>query len=293
DWKPAVAPLMTRWAKDVRPDKVHPEYPRPQMVREKWQNLNGLWQFAEAKVGEAPPIGKNLDGRILVPFPVESALSGVGKRMERLWYRRTFTIPKDWEDRTVLNFGAVEWEATVWVDGTKLGDHRGGYDHFTFDITDALKKGEGEHELIVGVFDPSDAGYQPRGKQVRKPEGIWYTPSTGIWQTVWLEPVQKTYISSLRIIPDLSTKTARFWVQFNGPKPDKLFVGASISASGKFLRAWLPRVRDDNNTVAFEWTIEDEFFHLWSPESPFLYDLTLNLGADFKGSDQVKTYFGM
>src|SRR5437764_2749834 len=112
DWKPAPSPLMTRWAKDVSPDRVHAEYPRPQMVREKWQNLNGLWQFAEAKPGEAPPVGKNLDGRILVPFPVESALSGVGKRMERLWYRRTFTIPQDWDVRTLLHFGAVDWEAT-------------------------------------------------------------------------------------------------------------------------------------------------------------------------------------
>ncbi len=118
DWKPAPAPLTTRWAKDVSPDKVHPEYPRPQMVREKWQNLNGLWQFAAAKEGEQPPIGKNLHGQILVPFPVESALSGVGKHFDRLWYRRTFTIPAAWAgQRVLLHFGAVDWEAKVWVNG--------------------------------------------------------------------------------------------------------------------------------------------------------------------------------
>jgi beta-galactosidase/beta-glucuronidase len=194
EWKPAAGPLMTRWAKDVTPDKVLPEYPRPQMVRKDWQSLNGLWQLAFAKEGEEPPVGKNLSEQILVPFPVESALSGVMKHSDRLWYRRTFTVPKDWSgQRILLHFGAVDWEATVWVNGKKLGAHRGGYDGFEFDISDALKK-EGEQELIVGVYDPTDKSTQPRGKQVLNPESIWYTPTTGIWQTVWLEPVPKTSI---------------------------------------------------------------------------------------------------
>src|SRR5438105_2193523 len=140
DWKPADGPLMTRWAKDVTPDKVHPEYPRPQMVREDWLNLNGLWQLAFATEGEAAPAGKDLPERILVPFPVESALSGVMKRAERLWYRLTFTVPEKWgRQRVLLHFGAVDWEATVWVNGKEIGKHQGGYDAFSFDITDALR----------------------------------------------------------------------------------------------------------------------------------------------------------
>src|SRR5713226_8725592 len=160
DWRPAQGPLATKWAKDVSPDKVLPEYPRPQMARKDWQNLNGLWQLAFAKEGEEPPVGKNLSEQILVPFPVESALSGVMKHSDRLWYRRTLTVPKKWAgQRTLLHFGAVDWEATVWVNGKHLGGHRGGYDPFTFDITDALKE-KGDQELIVGVFDPTDKGTQ-------------------------------------------------------------------------------------------------------------------------------------
>src|SRR5438552_12976618 len=194
DWQPARGPLLTRWAKDVQADKVHPEYPRPQMVRKDWLNLNGLWQLALAKKDESPPFGKNLPERILVPFPVESALSGVMKRADRLWYRRTFTVPEEWAGRrTLLHFGAVDWEATVWVNGKKLGSHRGGYDAFSFDISEALKP-TGEQERLVGVWDPTDAGSQPRGKQVSKPKGIYYTPATGIWRTVWLEPVGQASI---------------------------------------------------------------------------------------------------
>ena len=217
EWQPAKGPLMTRWAKDVKADKSHPEYPRPQMRRERWQNLNGLWQLAFAKKDEATPIGKDLSERILVPFPVESALSGVMKHAERLWYRRLFTVPKEWKDqRVLLHFGAVDWEATVWVNGKEIGSHRGGYDAFTFDITDALKK-DGEQELIVGVWDPTDAGTQPRGKQVRKPGGIFYTPTTGIWQTVWLEPVPKAHIDRLKIVPDLDRKQVHVTIVDSGP----------------------------------------------------------------------------
>src|SRR5438128_334135 len=169
DWKPAPGPLLTRWAKDVSPQKVHAEYPRPQMVREKWQNLNGLWDFAAG--AEKPAAWPQ---KILVPFPLESALSGVGKMVEgTVWYRRTFTIPADWKgQRVLLHFGAVNWESHIWVNGKEVGEHKGGYDAFTFDITDQLK--DGENELLVSARNPSDAGPQPRGKQVRKPGGIFY-----------------------------------------------------------------------------------------------------------------------
>ncbi|MEK6260835.1 MAG: sugar-binding domain-containing protein, partial [Planctomycetota bacterium] len=220
EWQPKQAPLMTKWAKDVKPENPLPEYPRPQMVREQWQNLNGLWEYAIRPKGEGKPNSWESE-KILVPFPVESALSGVMKRVgpdNRLWYRRTFSLPKQdgkiipaWTDKNILlHFGAVDWETTVWLNGKEVGSHKGGYDPFTFDITAALKsaalEADGPNELIVSVYDPSDAGFQPRGKQVRNAHGIWYTPTTGIWQTVWLEPVPKTYIRGVTITPDFDNQ---------------------------------------------------------------------------------------
>ena len=206
-WQPATGPLKTRWAKDVSPENAHPEYPRPQMVRKDWLNLNGLWDFAITGKDAKPA---EFSSQILVPFPVESALSGVMKHVsenDRIWYRRTFEVPKSWRDRRVLlHFGAVDFETTVWVNGQQVGQHRGGYDGFSFDITGALNK-SGPNELLVGVWDPTDAGTQPRGKQVRKPNGIWYTSTSGIWQTVWLEPVSSASIIELKITPDVDAGT--------------------------------------------------------------------------------------
>ena len=212
EWQPKQAPLMTKWAKDVKPENPLPEYPRPQMVREQWQNLNGLWEYAIRPKAEGQP--DKWDGQILVPFPVESALSGVMKLVgpdNRLWYGRTFSLPKydgkvipAWTDKNILlHFGAVDWETTVWLNGKEVGSHKGGYDPFTFDVTAALKN-DGPNELVVSVWDGSDDGYQPRGKQVRKPEGIWYTPTTGIWQTVWLEPVPELSIAGIIIETDMT-----------------------------------------------------------------------------------------
>src|SRR5262245_18626207 len=199
EWKPAPGPLTTRWAKDVSSDKVLPEYPRPQMVREQWMNLNGLWDFCPM---EKPGTWPN---KILVPFPVESSLSGYCKMVNGpVWYRRTFKIPDKWKgQRVLLHFGAVNWESHVMINGTQVGTHKGGYDGFSFDITERLKPGD--NEIIVRAVNPTDAGTQPRGKQVRKPSGIFYTPSTGIWQTVWLEPVPTTYVESVEIVPDADT----------------------------------------------------------------------------------------
>lgn len=171
--------MRTRWSAEVTSNNVLPEYPRPQLVRDRWLNLNGLWQYTTSEEGDS-------GGEILVPFPIEAALSGVQKILnnQRLVYRRTFTIPQDWAgQRILLHFGAVDWEAKVRVNDTDLGSHRGGYDPFSFDITPALRS-EGPQELVVEVWDPTDSLPQPRGKQVVKPHGIWYTPTTGIWQTV-------------------------------------------------------------------------------------------------------------
>ena len=292
DWKPAPAPLMTRWAKDVSPDKVHPEYPRPHMVREKWQNLNGLWQFADAKADETPPFGKNLDGKILVPFPVESALSGVGKHYDRLWYRRMFTIPADWAGkRLLLHFGAVDWEAKVWVNGKSVGEHRGGYDAFTFDITDAVTKNDVQ-ELIVGVYDPTDGHWQPRGKQIRKPEGIWYTPSSGIWQTVWMEPVPPASIESFQIIADVKTQTVRVIVTGrNTNAMHQAAVEVSFQRKpGEFIHSGTL----GELSTPIKVYLRSDPLRLWSPESPFRYDLEVQLqDKDGRLLDHVRGYLAL
>ncbi|MBE3068979.1 MAG: glycoside hydrolase family 2 [Planctomycetes bacterium] len=284
-WKPADGPLMTRWAKDVAPGKVHPEYPRPQMVRKDWMDLNGLWQYATAAEGEAPPAGKDLDGEILVPFPIQSALSGVMKEADRLWYRRTFKVPDGWKGRRVLlHFGAVDWEATVYVNGKQVGDHRGGYDAFSADITDALKAG-GDQELVVGVFDPTDKGNQPRGKQVLKPGGIMYTAVTGIWQTVWLEPVPEARIGRLVLTPDVDGKCLRLTVAAAGDG-DGLTVEAVATDGGK-------EVGKVSGKAGAELRLSVPDAKLWSPDTPHLYDLKVQLSAGGKVVDSVASYFGM
>jgi hypothetical protein len=285
DWQPARGPLMTRWAKDVSPDKALPEYPRPQMVRKDWMNLNGLWEFANATEGDAVPVGKKLDGQILVPFPIESALSGVMKPVQRAWYRRTFDLKPQWADkRLLLHFGAVNWEATVWVNGTKFDTHRGGYDGFTLDITDALKK-DGPQEIVVGVWNPLDAGTQPRGKQVRKPGGIFYTGSSGIWQTVWLEPVPKASIDSLALVPDLDRQKVTITVRGRGTTKDHR-VTITVAA---------PQVDPVSRLhVPLDTPIEIDVARVlpWSPETPFLYDVTVDLVDDQSGTgiDTVASY---
>jgi len=300
EWQPAKGPSMTQWAKGVSPDNVHPEYPRPQMVREDWLNLNGLWEYAIRPKDESQP--NNFDGEILVPFPVESALSGVMKRVgeeNRLWYRRTFEIPHKWSGkRVLLHFGAVDWETMVWINGKKIGEHRGGYDPFTFDVTDALKD-SGLQEVVLSVWDPTDAGTQPRGKQVRKPRGIWYTAVTGIWQTVWLEPVPETYIRSIRIEPDVDGN--RIWMTVNtAGQPDKYVVHGEVI---------FPPDKQGYRDISGRWDYPAKIFwislgtsatKLWSPDSPFLYDLRIalherkdrtSLGGE--KIDEVTSYCGM
>ncbi|MEN6523187.1 MAG: sugar-binding domain-containing protein, partial [Anaerolineaceae bacterium] len=203
--------IRTPWQPD-QPIPL-PEYPRPQMVRPDWLNLNGEWDYAIRPQTESEP--RKYDGKILVPFAAESALSGVQRSLqpdERLWYHRTFPIPETWRGRRVLlHFGAVDHACEVWVNGVAVGSHVGGYLPFTFDLTHFLKPGE--NELIVAVTDPSDSGLQQHGKQVLHPKGIWYTAVSGIWQTVWLEPVPETSIASFQLIPDLDSGTLRITVK--------------------------------------------------------------------------------
>ena len=286
-WQPAKGPLMTRWAEQVSPKKVHSEYPRPQMVRKDWMNLNGLWEYAIRPKDASQP--DRFDGQILVPFPVESALSGVMKAVgqdNRLWYRRTVKTPKKWASQKVLlHFGAVDWDATVWVNGKQVGNHRGGYDPFTLDITETLKP-SGEQEIIVSVWDPTDAGTQPRGKQVREPRGIWYTAVTGIWRTVWLEPVPKTYIESIRLVPDIDSESLRVVAVCPGASPS---YDVEVEAKDGWFTKDKTKGKPGDRIVL---TIKKP--KLWSPDSPFLYDLKVRLEDNIgKKVDEVTGYFGM
>ncbi len=284
-WQPAEGPLKTRWAKEVTPQNALPEYPRPQMVRKEWLNLNGLWDFTVTPK-EAKP--EEYRAEILVPYPVESALSGVMKPVsenDRLWYRRMFEVPRQWWGRRVLlHFGAVDFETTVWVNGQNLGTHRGGYDGFTFDITGALVP-VGENELVVSAWDPTDAGTQPRGKQVRKPHGIWYTSSSGIWQTVWLEPVSAAHFSGLKIVPDLDKSTVTI-TPVMAPSLGKYVVEAIVYDG-------VSRVGSEQADVGKDLVLHLNRPRPWSPEDPHLYNLTVTLKLSGRTLDKVESYFGL
>jgi Glycosyl hydrolases family 2, sugar binding domain/Glycosyl hydrolases family 2/Glycosyl hydrolases family 2, TIM barrel domain len=284
-WHPAKAPLMTRWAEEVGPTNVWPEYPRPQLVRPDWMNLNGLWDYAITpdSVMRLPPFA----GKILVPFPVESALSGVMTNLDersKLWYHRTFSVPAAWRGQRVrLHFGAADWRCEVWVNGREIGRHQGGYDAFTFDITEGLHW-QGAEEISVCITDPTE-GDQPRGKQSRKPEGIFYTSTSGIWQTVWLEPVPDVCIDRLKITPDLDTKSVRVWAAVNSFSENlRVEVVALIDGKEIAHASGLPNA--DLSVILPQ-------PHLWSPDDPFLYDLKVTLKDGDKILDSVSSYFGM
>ncbi len=284
-WHPAKAPLMTRWAAEVGPTNALPEYPRPQLVRTEWLNLNGLWDYAITPdtVSSPPPFA----AQILVPFPVESALSGVMTNFDehsKLWYHRRFTLPTAWRGQRVrLHFGAVDWRCQVWVNGQAIGQHQGGYDPFTFDVTDALGK-KGAEEVIVCVTDPTE-GDQPRGKQSRKPDGIFYTSTSGIWQTVWLEPVPDVCIDRLKTTPDVDAKALHITVAVNSFS-DNLRVRVAALVNGQEISSitGLPN-------AGLLLSLPNP--HLWSPDDPFLYDLKVTLFAGDKPLDSVTSYFGM
>jgi len=231
DWEPADLRLATRWSDEVSSESPRPEYPRPMMRRDDWRNLNGLWDYAVVERDAEP---EEYDGKILVPFAIESSLSGVAARVgesKSLWYRRSFEVPDEWEGkRVLLHFEAVDWDATVIVNDHTVTRHRGGYDPFTVDITDYLYEG-GEQELVVSVWDPTDAGSQPRGKQVSEPGGIFYTPVTGIWQTVWLEPVPEMSIEGLQTTPDIDRDRITISVRTQGATETDV-VTATVSAAG-------------------------------------------------------------
>ncbi len=284
-WQPAGNRIKTGWAEEIDPANPLPEYPRPQMERQQWLNLNGMWDYAIVKAGSNMPGA--YDGKILVPYPVESSLSGVQKRVgeeNELWYQRNFTVPVAWKNKNVLlNFGAVDWKADVWVNDIKVGTHKGGYAPFSFDITPFLVKGE--QKLVVKVWDPSDKGFQPRGKQVNDPRGIWYTPVTGIWQTVWIEPVEKAYITHLKIVPNIDGGNVSVFAATEGTTSADIIevkvlengnvIGVGKAAAGQEVQVAVPDAR------------------LWSPDSPYLYSMEVLVLKDGKETDKVSSYFGM
>lgn len=285
-WKPVGDKIKTPWAEKVDPANVLPEYPRPQMVRSQWVNLNGLWDYAIKPVGAMEP--KTMDGKILVPFAVESSLSGVQKGLtekDELWYRRTFSVPAAWKGSNVLlNFGAVDWKADVFVNDILAGSHTGGFTPFSLDITPYLKA-KGEQKLVVRVFDGTDKGYQPRGKQVLNPNGIWYTPVSGIWQTVWIEPVAKSHISGIKAIPNLDQKNIA------------VTVAAENCTTGDLVEV---KILDKGKLVASATGLPGSPLRLgiaepklWSPDSPFLYDMEVSLRQGGKTVDKVDSYTAM
>lgn len=284
-WKPAGEKIKTKWGEKLDPKNVLAEYPRPIMQRQNWKNLNGLWNYAITDTSRTQP--PTFDGKILVPFAAESSLSGVMKKVgaaKDLWYKSTFTIPKNWKGKDILlNFGAVDWRTEVWINDQKVGSHEGGYTPFSFNITKYLNNSA--QQITVKVWDPTDQGPQPRGKQLNNPNGIWYTPVTGIWQTVWLEPVAKQHITSLKTVSDIEKSTINITPKISGASTNDL-VEVNILQSGKLISS--TKVRAGSKIL-----IPIKNAKLWSPESPFLYQMNVKLWSKGMMRDEVKSYFAM
>jgi beta-galactosidase/beta-glucuronidase len=284
-WRMQPVAVETRWARQVSPLNALPEYPRPQMVRNNWQNLNGLWKYAITAWDAGLP--SKYDGEILLPFPIESALSGVATPLyptQRLWYKRSIIKPDTRNGkRILLHFGAVDWKATVYLNGKIIGSHLGGYQHFSFDITASLRPGE--NELVVSVFDPTNMGNNPHGKQTLRPRNILYTANSGIWQTVWMETVPPAYISSLYMTPDIDANCLELHVYTSMNDKDYAIEAIATTSGNKI-----------SSTIGapgslLELPVENP--HLWSPDDPFLYQLEVRLLYKGKVVDTISSYFGM
>lgn len=283
-WKPVSGKLLTPWTETLNPQNVHSEYPRPQMVRKEWKNLNGLWQYAIAagKHGEKPT---HFEGEILVPFAVESALSGVGRTVGKdstMWYKKEVNIDKKLRKGNVLlHFGAVDWSMVLYVNKQKVGTHEGGYDPFYFDITKYLKKGE-KQEIVISVWDSTNEGLQPNGKQVVNPHGIWYTPVTGIWQTVWLESVAQTHIEDFKINTDIETGEISISPKVASPLPSDKIVVSVWEGENK--------LAENSQEAGSIIKLKVNNAKLWSPDSPFLYRLKLSVLRNGKTIDEIDSY---
>ena len=296
-WTPAGENIRTRWASEVSPENARPEYPRPQMVRSHWQNLNGLWDYAiSEKDAASMPVP---DGKILVPFCVESSLSGVGKRVDgdhALWYRTSLVKPDAWKGKNViLHFDAVDWSAEVFIDGKQIASHTGGYTAFSVDVTEYI--GENPVELTVRVWDPTDDHEYsvPHGKQVANPQGIWYTPVTGIWQSVWMEAVDSAaYIEDYNVETDIETGEISVSAICAGAEEgDKIRVDVLRPKIGyDTSRPGWSIFRKGRATVPAGQTADIRIRRpkLWTPDSPYLYGLKISLIRNGKVIDKVQGY---
>ena len=303
-WSPAGDRIRTPWAEEVSPTNSHPEYPRPQMVRSEWQSLNGLWDYAITPKSEPRPA--EFDGKILVPFAVESSLSGVGRKVtpdDALWYRTTFTVPSAWKGRRLmLNFDAVDWKTVVYVNDIQIGSHTGGYTHFSFDVTPYLKNGA--NSLVLKVEDATDNDFQPRGKQVSKPSGIWYTAVSGIWQSVWMEPVAPAHVTDYNVVSSIKEKAINVTVDAEGVQEGdviKVFlldggigystetVNAAKTATDGLYAVLASGMTVPGGTV----TLNVRNPKLWSPDSPYLYGLDIQILRNGKVIDKVASYTAM
>ncbi|MBD0825166.1 glycoside hydrolase family 2 protein [Aestuariibaculum marinum] len=284
-WKPAGDKIKTKWAEVIDTDNVLSEYPRPIMQRSDWKNLNGLWKYSITKYGNDKP--KIFEGDILVPFPIESSLSGVMKTVgssKEVWYETNFTVPKKWNGKQILlHFGAVDWKADVWINDVKVGSHTGGYTPFSFDITPFL--GNGSQNLTVKVWDPTNDGQQPRGKQVKNPDGIWYTPVTGIWQTVWLEPTNTKSIENIKALANIDNNTVKINADVKAASYGDVIEVTVFDGENVISNVKSEASQDINISIPNA--------KLWSPESPFLYRTRIKLISRGKVVDEVKSYFAM
>ncbi len=305
-WKPIEGDLFTRWTSQVKSELPFPEYPRPQMVRVEWYNLNGLWDYGITKKITPKEEITKWDGEILVPYPVESALSGVKRKLlpqQHLWYHRTFSLPKKWEEklkdhRILLHFGGVDWQTTVWIDNQEVLFHEGGDIPFSVDITPNLKlkhkkSSQNLHDLTIRVWDPSDKGRQERGKQKLKPYTIFYTAMSGIWQTVWLELVSDPYICNFRLNSDIDHNEIQ--LNFTLSQSIENLSGYSIIVDVLENENQISSKKINISELQKDFSIPIKNPKLWSPTTPFLYDLKISLLKNENGDviDEIKSYFGM
>ncbi len=285
-WQPADCPIPTQWTSEVNPENPWSSYPRPQMARSDWVNLNGLWDYAI--LPETITKADTFQGRILVPYPVESALSGVKRTVgkdNKLWYQRIIQIPSSWKGQNVLlHIEASDWETRLWIDGKFIGEHRGGYDPFTFNITEFISFNE-KHTLSISVWDPTSDGYQPRGKQINKPGGIFYTSVTGIWQTIWLEPVPVTFIENFKIQANIDKGSINVIPFIHQAGKDDV-IEITVLQNNEIICS-------SSGPAVSKQTLEIPNPKLWFPESPFLYDLNIQLIRNEEIVDAVDSYFGL